>query len=60
MRVHIPKAPMLNEIEKRALEMLLAGEDDRLAILLYPSAPGSASLVETKERDLGWALRDAV
>jgi len=138
---------MLNEMERRALEMLLAGEDDRLAVLraqlngasvarrelsgagffahlsipaslsrlherkqliigdlyselaglqhpagfllfvtdgildflecfivddrwpetatlrrLYyvrPAAPGSASLIETKERDLGWALRDA-
>ena len=139
---------MLNEIERRALEMLLAGEDDLLAVLrsqlkaalvarrdlsgggfftylsvpshlprahghkrlvlgdlyaevaglqhpagfllfvtdgtldvlecftvddqwpetvtvhrhyyVHPSAPGSASLVETKERDLRWALRDAV
>lgn len=138
---------MLNEMEKRALEMLLAGEDDRLALLrsqldsasvarrelpgagffthltvpshlprlrvrklvigdlyseiiglphpagfllfvtdgtldflecfivdnrwpedaqlhrpyyVHPSAPGSASLVETRERDLDWALRDAV
>jgi hypothetical protein len=140
---------MLNEMERQALEMLLAGEDDRLAVLrcqlsnatasrremtgagffthlsiladapllvpghgrlvigdvyaevtglqhpagfilfvddgalnflecfiaddrwpdtamlrrpyyVHPSDPGSASLVETKERDLGWALRDAV
>ena len=139
---------MLNEMEKRALEMLVAGEDDRLAVLrsqlkgasvarreltgvgffthlsvaahlprvhgqkrlvigdvyseiaglrnaagfllfvtdgtldllecftiddqwpetatryrhyyVHPSTPGSASLVETKERDLEWALRDAV
>lgn len=139
---------MLNEMEKRALEMLLAGEDDRLAVLrsqlkaalvarrelsgvgfftylsvpphlprvqgpkrlviddlysevaglqhpagfllfvtdgtldvlecftvddqwpetprctrhyyVHPSAPGSASLMETEERDLGWALRAAV
>jgi hypothetical protein len=27
---------------------------------VHPAAPGKASLVETKERDLGWALRDAV
>ena len=140
---------MLNEMEKRALEMLLAGPDDRLAILrsqlngatvdrremsgagffthlsipsdvprlvpgpkgmvigdvyaevtglqhpagfllfvddgalnflecfiaddrwpetatlrrpyyVHPATPGTASLVETKERDLGWALGDAV
>ena len=140
---------MLNEMEKRALEMLLAGADDRLAILrsqlnsatvdrremsgagffthlsipldvpllvpgpkrmvigdvyaevnglqhpagfllfvddgalnflecfiaddrwpeaatlrrpyyVHPVTPGNASLVETKERDLGWALGDAV
>jgi hypothetical protein len=27
---------------------------------VHPSTPGSASLVETKERDLRWALPDAV
>lgn len=27
---------------------------------VHPATPGSASLVETKERDLVWALRDAV
>jgi hypothetical protein len=37
-------------------------ETARLRRLYYvhPSAPGSATLVETKERDLGWAVRESV